>query len=255
MLDIDAPLPAEVTAAIFRHAESCFPRESCGLLVMRGGALDYVACRNLATEPEDQFVLDPVAFAQAEDTFDGIEAIVHSHPNASANPSLGDRIMCERSGLPWLVVGWPSQALRWCAPCGFVAPLIGREFAHGIVDCYTLVRDYYASEHGIALPDFPRTDGWWERGEDLYLRQFADAGFIEVDAATLQPGDGLLMQVLSDQVNHAAVYLGDGVILQHLYGRLSGRDVYGGYWLRATRKVVRHRALLSPPAAEAGHAA
>lgn len=235
-------LPQSVIDSLRAHAERAFPRESCGLIVLRGGALDYVACRNLATEPEEQFILDPDDWARAEDTFDGIQAVVHSHPNASANPSDGDRLMCERSGLPWLVIGWPSGVLRWCEPCGFSLPLIGRQFEHGVVDCYTLVRDYYREVHGLALPDFARTDRWWERGEDLYLRNFKAAGFVEV--TDLQPGDGLLMQVLSDQVNHAAVYLGDNVILHHLYGRLSGRDTYGGYWQRHTRKVVRHHALM-----------
>lgn len=39
--------------------------------------------------------------------------------------------------------------------------------------------------------------------------------------------------------NHAAVYLGDGLMLHHMYGRLSSRDVYGGYWREVTRLVVR----------------
>ncbi|WP_290889355.1 C40 family peptidase [Arenimonas sp.] len=230
------------TAAIRAHAAQVYPRECCGLLLRHGAAISYAPCRNLATAPEEQFILDPEAWALAEDTADSIEAIVHSHPNASANPSMADRVMCERTGLPWLVIGWPSGALVWCDPCGFEAPLIGREFTHGVLDCYTLVRDWYWREHRIQLPDFPRTDLWWERDEDLYLDNFAAAGFVEV--TDLQPGDGLLMQVLSLKVNHAAVYLGDNVMLHHLYGRLSGRDVYGGYWQRHTRKIVRHRDLL-----------
>lgn len=239
-------LSPEVTEAIRAHAAQAYPRESCGLLLRQGPEIAYAPCRNLATQPEEQFILDPEAWALAEDTADSIEAVVHSHPNASANPSMADRVMCERSHLPWLVIGWPSGALVWCEPTGFEAPLIGREFTHGVLDCYTLVRDWYRLEHGIQLPDFPRADLWWERGEDLYLANFATAGFVEVPGglADLQPGDGLLMQVLSRQVNHAAIYLGDNVILHHLYGRLSGRDVFGGYWARHTRKVVRHRDLV-----------
>jgi cell wall-associated NlpC family hydrolase len=48
------------------------------------------------------------------------------------------------------------------------------------------------------------------------------------------------MQVASPVPNHAAVYLGDGLILHHLQGRLSSRDVYGGYWQKVTTHALRH---------------
>ena len=48
------------------------------------------------------------------------------------------------------------------------------------------------------------------------------------------------MQVASPVPNHAAVYLGDGLILHHLQGRLSSRDVYGGYWQKITTHILRY---------------
>ena len=85
-----------------------------------------------------------------------------------------------------------------------------------------------------------RIDGWWERGENLYLKHYAEAGFYLVDGEP-EEGDMIVMQIRSTQPNHAAVYLGDGLILHHLYGRLSSRDVYGGYWEDVTRMIMRHR--------------
>jgi cell wall-associated NlpC family hydrolase len=43
--------------------------------------------------------------------------------------------------------------------------------------------------------------------------------------------------------NHAAIYLGNNTILHHLVDRLSSKDVYGGYWLKATVCVLRHKEL------------
>jgi len=40
--------------------------------------------------------------------------------------------------------------------------------------------------------------------------------------------------------NHAGIYLGDGLMLHHMYGRLSRKDTYGGYWREMTRGVARH---------------
>jgi cell wall-associated NlpC family hydrolase len=106
-----------------------------------------------------------------------------------------------------------------------------------------LVRDYYKRACGIELLDFEREELWWERGGDLYLQNFERAGFVEV-GASLREHDVILMQVASSKVNHSAVYVGGGVILQHLMGRLSSRDVYGGYWQKCTRKAIRHRQLV-----------
>jgi hypothetical protein len=51
------------------------------------------------------------------------------------------------------------------------------------------------------------------------------------------------MQVASPVPNHAAIYLDDGPILHHLQGRLSSRDVYGGYWQKITTHTLRHQLL------------
>jgi cell wall-associated NlpC family hydrolase len=49
-----------------------------------------------------------------------------------------------------------------------------------------------------------------------------------------------LMQLSSSLPNHAAIYLGDQMILHHSQGRLSSRDVYGGYYWKNTALVLRH---------------
>ncbi|WP_405051537.1 NlpC/P60 family protein [Silvimonas sp.] len=72
------------------------------------------------------------------------------------------------------------------------------------------------------------------------MTHFAEAGFVRVND-DLQPGDVILMQVRSPHdANHSAVYLGDGFMLHHLYGRLSSRDVFGGYWRECARGYVRY---------------
>ena len=185
--------------------------------------------------------------------------------SALAAPSEADRVACEASGLPWYIVAVEKSEngdvvageIRGFAPEGYRAPLLGRQFAHGVLDCYTLVRDWYARERDIVLPDFSRDDGWWEPGKpgDLYMDHYAEAGFrpLRADEA-LGPGDVVLMQVRSDRANHAGVFLGDeplaeapglhplpDAMLHHLYGRDSERVVYGGFWRESTRAVLRYQ--------------
>lgn len=239
------PLTHDLLEQLRAAAQVAYPRECCGLVLRVPDAegLHYWPCRNILSpgEAQDRFELDRNDYVAAAERGE-VVAVVHSHPNASAHPSMVDRLGCERSGLPWLIVGWPSGVVIQIQPEGWEAPLVEREWGGiGVMDCYTLIQDYYRRELGIVLPDFERTDDFWVRGENLYFDHLDEAGF---DLASGEPRkhDMLLMQVNSDKVaNHAAVYLGDGRMLHHLYGRLSERTVYGGYWARHTLGIARHR--------------
>lgn len=231
------------------HALTEYPKEACGLLVVVKGRKRYFPCRNMADTPGEHFVVAPEDYAAAEDKGEIIE-ILHSHPNLPATPSQADRVSCEGTGLAWRIVsvmpgddGPVVAGEERIEPEGYEAPLVGREFVHGVLDCYSLCRDWYASERGILLPDFERRDQWWDDGSsDLYTEHFREVGFEEIDIKRIQPGDAILMQIKSHNLvpNHAAIYLGDGLILHHMYGRLSSRDIYGGYWQEVTRAVLRY---------------
>jgi len=245
-----------VIAAMYAHARLKAPEESCGLLVRVGRKLEYLPIANAAANPQEDFRIRAEDWADAEDQ-GSIAAVVHSHPGQSARLSAADRTAMEATALPWVIIelreGEPVTHLVH-EPTGYQAPLVGRPFHHGVLDCYTLVRDYYQRELGILLPDYEREDGWWDKGQDLYADNFEAAGFYPVDPNDLRQGDLIVMQVRSEKANHAGVYLADGRlktepeyhpvpggILHHLYGRDSKRDVFGGYWRESARFYMRHR--------------
>lgn len=229
--------------AIRAHSNETCERECCGLIITRHRRKVYVPIRNIATNNE-HFVMHPQDFAEAEDK-GTILAVVHSHPKISPNPSQADLVGVEKTQLPWIIVNWPTGAYTITEPSGYVAPLEGREFSHGILDCYTIVRDYYKLELGITLKDYDRPDKWWLKGMDLYRDNFADTDFIEVKDGSLKLHDFLLIQIASPVANHGAIYLGDSknMILHHVANTVSGRSTYGGYWRKATRAVLRHKEL------------
>src|SRR5690606_7844945 len=113
----------------------------------------------------------------------------------------------------------------------YQAPLRGRPFFYGVLDCCTLVYDYYSRELGIDLPEDIRDgdyDEWWKDGVDLYVERFALAGFLPAPTA-MREHDVLLMQLDARVANHAAVYIGNTRILHHRYNALSRDAVYGGF--------------------------
>lgn len=234
-------LSTSIKEQALEQAKAEFPAESCGLVAVVKGRRRYFPCRNLAETPDEHFVLDPLQYAEVEDQGE-IVAVVHSHPKTNHAPSQADRVACEKSGLPWHIVNPQTEQWGYCEPEGFELPYVGREFVFGIVDCYSLCRDWYKREFGLDLKDYDRRDQFWLKGENLYIDNFANEGFHRVPVEELQYGDAILMQLQSPLPNHAAIYIGDGQILHHLQGRLSSRDLYGldSYYGKSTACVLRH---------------
>lgn len=214
------------------------PKEACGLVIIENGKEVFVPCRNIS-EINSQFIIDPVDYSAAEDRGE-IVRVIHSHVNQNPHPSECDKVSCEASGLPWSIVSVPNGDWFHFNPSGYKAPLVGREYSHGVLDCYSLIRDYYKEILNIEIPDFNRDFEWWNKGQNLYEENFKKAGFREVPFETLQKHDVVLIQIMSNVVNHGAVYLGDDTILHHLHKRLSSRDVFGGFYVKHCTKVLRH---------------
>lgn len=225
---------------MMQHAAEAAPHEACGLVVMAGKKHRLVRARNLADQPTLHFDLDPEAWLDVKD-HEEVIGIYHSHPNGRAQPSQADRTSCELSGLPWHIVGYPSGEYTRIEPCGYEAPYLERPYVWGVHDCYTLICDWYRREFGIQLEPVLCKEGWWNRGENLYVELFASRGFVEVKDEPRE-GDVLLIQVNSPVPNHGAIHLGNGTILQHVQGRLSTKDRWGGVWAKHCTHVLRHNA-------------
>jgi proteasome lid subunit RPN8/RPN11 len=216
-------------------------KEICGVIYTARRKNIFHQCKNIA-EQSQHFIVDPADYAEAEDK-GKIIAIVHSHVFENPKPSEADLIGIEKTGLPWLIVNTPVGTHSFTFPSGYIAPYEGRQFVHGVLDCYSIWRDWYKNELGIEMEDYKRDYQWWLKGDDLYEKHYKAAGFVEVSLSELKKHDIILMKVASPVQNHAAVYLGENIILHHVTGKVSSKDVYGGYWRKFTTKVLRHRSM------------
>lgn len=244
-----------IITAIQVHAVGEYPKECCGLLLAVGRKQQYFPCRNTATEPTEEFRIDPEDYASAEDLGE-VVGIIHSHPDATSRPSPRDLAMCEATGLPWHILSWPEGDLRTITPTGTTS-LLKRPFVHGAWDCWQVCADWYKREWGLEFEAFKREDGWWEdpNGPSHYEQLHEGAGFYCVNAP--QRGDIVIMSIgKTAHPNHAGIFLGTDpalpgeegdvfgpgpFLLHHLYGRPSEIIVFGGPWLDRTRLILRHK--------------
>lgn len=226
----------EVLAAALAHAQAEAPRESCGLVV----AGDYRPCRNL-DRAGDAFILDPADWAAAA-AHGQPELVVHSHPLTSPDPSPQDVIGCNASGLPWLIVQPVTGEWRMLQPQSAPLLLLGRPWVWGAADCWGLVRDWYAQHRGVTLPDYPRPPTPEEfQAAPLFDQLWPSFGFRQLlEHERPEVGDVALMSIGGPGLNHVGVIVENGQILHHLRGRLSAREMYGGWLQKCTGKMVRY---------------
>jgi cell wall-associated NlpC family hydrolase len=103
-----------------------------------------------------------------------------------------------------------------------------------------LWKDWYKRELKIDMNEYERRDKWWDKGQNLYLDNYTREGMREISLSEIDYGDIILMHLRSKVPNHAAIYIGNSLILHHVQGRLSSRDIYGGYYQKNTAKILRH---------------
>jgi len=208
--------------------------ELCGF-VMEGGSV--VQCVNVAADTTNQFEICPFEYCKWEAK--GIKGVWHTHLELDAFSPLDQQVMATDT-LPWAVYCLRTDKFHQCDPTS-TAPFVGRPFCYGIYDCYSLITDKL-EELGVQLPAWPRGRyGEWNTPDfNPFDLQAAGVGK-EVTNGVYSEGDILLMN-LGDHpghTDHVGVFVSDRTFLHHPSERPSRIDVYGSWWKRKTRLVLR----------------
>lgn len=234
----------EVTNDAKAHAVACYPQESCGMVV----ADRYIPCENVANDPLQAFEIAPNAYMLDR----SVQAVIHSHPDGKREPTAADMKSQVGAAVPFGLLTVNAEGvtsdLLWWGPGVPETPLKGRPFrwgpsgSDGGGDCYALIRDYYKQELGIVIKEYPRDYKWWANDGNMYVENFADAGFVQIAHSEIKPGDVILMRVPSScpVPNHAGIYLGPTQgILHHLQNRPS-RQENASVWLKNITHYLRY---------------
>lgn len=239
-------LANEIIEAFTAHVLADYPREAVGCVV--DGL--YIPCENKHPQPEDGFVLKAKDQILIEQEHGPIKCILHSHTYSPSDasqyhpewPSHQDMIDWLKGTTPWGIVATDGKGvsrISWLDD-NDRPPLLGRTFAWGINDCFSLVRDYYKEKLGIELKNIPRAWAWEARGEELFVKNFEKFGFKKILKSEAKEGDVILYQIKARTPNHCAVITGPNEIMHHLPQRESELRPRTGYEA-AEKLFLRHK--------------
>lgn len=116
-----------------------------------------------------------------------------------------------------------------------------RIYLYGMLDCYTLIRDYYRDNHDVWFPsNIDRSFGWWNNGRNLYVDLYEQYGFKEVTKDKIRIGDVLIFKFDNSMPSHSAIYIGQGKMLHHMLGRFSTVEPFDGIYKPALAGILRY---------------
>lgn len=225
---------------IYEHCLAEFPNEACGLII--GGK--YYKCSNASPVPTESFVISAAERGELELKHGPVQVIVHSHPHSARPedlrrpewPSSHDMTSWIDENIPFWIVACDGSKCDILKLDDTVIPeLTGREYIHGYLDCYSVVRDFYRAELGITLRNYPRSFDWWNTGQDLYSANFEKEGF-RIKTRRPERGDVILYRFSSAVINHAGVCTGPNMALHHFIDKPS--KIYPINKLRSNEALV-----------------
>ena len=99
------------------HAKQCDPEESCGIVGIKNNKEEYYPCRNISNEfKAESFVIEPLDWAEVEDSVDEIIGIVHSHPQDILEFSESAKSSCKAIDLIFYLVSPKSDKIAVIKP-------------------------------------------------------------------------------------------------------------------------------------------
>jgi cell wall-associated NlpC family hydrolase len=245
------PNVSALDSAFQTEAAAQFPNEACGFVVAQGKKQGFVPCKNSALQPLTTFDISVEEYHRASEVGE-IIGVWHSHPNRTNVASESDLVECEASELPYFITAVYKSGEDFVfsetavyEPSGYELPYVGRPYHYGVIDCYSLVVDYYKREYGIELERLRenRDTRFWEHNNPLMEQAVETLGFEKLFGTQPEKGDLFLIQTGGNVANHVAIYLGDDMILHHCENRLSVRSIYGGYWQKHSVAHLRYPGL------------
>jgi len=243
---IAIPFTESAMADYRRHCVESWPNEACGYFL---DDQSYQRCRNVAEDKINCFVISREDRQKYADRAIGIG---HSHTGQILHPTAADIQFQQNTNLDFAVCHTGGKGTSTPIVWGpsVKVPLLGRRWRWGPSgsdnrgDCFACVRDAVLEYTGLAMPDVPRDDEYWRRGQDLVNEWLPRMGWEPVDHPTRY---GLVSMAIGHRVeHHLGLIVNEVEMIHHLppdgksrSDRLSTQEPMDRY-VRFIRRFWRH---------------
>lgn len=201
------------------------PNESCGIVLLSG---EVIECPNVAENKKNSF---SIPFEAIENFKHEIKYIFHSHCfYEDVVFSDADEQISTKLKIPYILYNTVSDNFYYFAPKKDL-PYEGRVFVPPILDCVSLVVDFYEKELGLTVQDIgthpfrlrensrsffkEMVNVWQHQDKQKILEHFLDNDFYEVEE--LKKYDIIVCNYYKkiEAYTHVSIYLGNNKILTY----------------------------------------
>lgn len=133
---------------IIEDCENRPHEEACGILIQqKDGVVEVIPCENKSPTPKKSFIISQETIDKFLIDDGKLISYYHSHIRESENgPSWLDKAVSEQTKLESIVYNIKTKKFFIYSPMGWTAPLLGREYAMGFFDSFSLVKDVYKND-------------------------------------------------------------------------------------------------------------
>ncbi len=218
-----------IKSEIIQLAHANPTEEICGFIVGQPAGPVLFPCRNVASNPAEQFDIasdDHIGAMSAG----RLLAVYHSHPTAAAF-SPADLDFADPIALPQYLYSVPDQAWHEYIPSTHVAPMEGVPFCLGFEDCYSYVRNFSRQKLKHHMSDYDRDESFVHEEQEVIMQSFDREGFRQIQLAELKPNDILLFRSNKLVPQHFGVFAGTQRFFHHPLNKLSRSEQITDRWL------------------------
>lgn len=234
------------------HALEDVSKECCGLIYIKPEefSLEVFKAENKDLDPENYFRISEKDYLKASN-LGKIWGYYHSHLEEDRFSDY-DKITAERFKLKAVMYCLKNDKFYEYEPIGLELPFVGRDYAIGAIDCFSLIKDYYNKTYNIYIPEIESEYRFIEHKPDhkdndrvhsILPDFFKDNGFLQIQE--LKDGDIILMNtpdILSPV--HCAIYKTPNQILHHPFKKKSCLSLYKDIYKKYSTHFFRHRDML-----------
>jgi hypothetical protein len=173
---------------------------------------------------------------------DSAVSIIKIDSESDLTLSESDRLEMNEKNLAFTIIGKTKDHSKSYLPDRYLETVNyeNRIYLYGLLDCYTLIRDYFRNNYNIWIPaNIDRSFGWWHNGRNLYVDMYEQYGFKET-SSSIKKDDVLIFRFDNGMPSHSAIYLGQGKMLHHMLGRFSCVENFDGTYKMGLVGVLRH---------------